>query len=104
MLHTVKIAGVQMRSFNGEVGTNLQKAESLVTQAAQAGAQLVVLPELFRSYCASAGRFSTRWCWSLPAVVPGNTINCIPGDGNGPTFAPEMVLSWPTPTWGSWGS
>jgi len=46
---TVKIAAVQMRSTNGKVSVNLQKAETLVTRATQAGAQLVVLPEVFNT-------------------------------------------------------
>ncbi len=45
----LKIAAVQMRSAYREVEANLSKAEKLVRKAAQAGAKLVVLPELFNS-------------------------------------------------------
>ncbi|HBX70516.1 MAG TPA: hypothetical protein DEH25_14325, partial [Chloroflexi bacterium] len=43
------LAAVQMRSAYGEVEANLVKAEGLVRSAAEAGAKLVVLPELFNT-------------------------------------------------------
>jgi len=45
----IKIAAVQMSRVYGEIETNLAIAEQLVSQAVDAGAQLVVLPELFDS-------------------------------------------------------
>jgi predicted amidohydrolase len=49
MSATLKIAAVQMRSTDGDVDANLAKAEGLISEAAQAGAGLVVLPELFNT-------------------------------------------------------
>lgn len=49
MSHVITVAAVQMRSVNGEVDANLQKAAALVTRAAQSGARLIVLPELFNT-------------------------------------------------------
>jgi N-carbamoylputrescine amidase len=45
----LKIAAVQMTAKTGDVDYNIQQAENLVTQAFQAGAEWVVLPEFFTS-------------------------------------------------------
>jgi len=45
----LKVAAVQMRSFYEEVEANLTKAEGLIREAAQVGAKVVVLPELFNT-------------------------------------------------------
>lgn len=42
-------AAIQMASEPEQIGSNLERAESLVRQAHQAGAALVVLPEMFSS-------------------------------------------------------
>ena len=49
----MKVAAVQMQALVGEVAENLDKALSYAEQAAEAGAKLICLPELF-----STGYFS----------------------------------------------
>ncbi len=49
MARTIKIAVVQMEAAPGLVDARLLRAEELVAGAAEAGAQLVVLPEVFNT-------------------------------------------------------
>jgi predicted amidohydrolase len=65
-----KVAAVQMICASGEVEQNFQKAEALIRQAAEAGALLVVVPELFDSGYRVEEKDS-----ALATTIPGSTTN-----------------------------
>lgn len=64
----MSVAAVQMRSGNGRRDANLEHAAQLVGQAAQAGAQLVALPELF-----STGYWLCEQAWESAEPQDGPT-------------------------------
>lgn len=49
MADTIKVAAIQMRAALGDVAANLRKAEMLLEEALQKGAQWAILPEFFTS-------------------------------------------------------
>ncbi len=65
---TISIAIVQMEVTPGPVSERLERAGKLIAQAAQAGAQLVALPELFNT--GYAYRDSTFPWQSLRTALP----------------------------------
>jgi N-carbamoylputrescine amidase len=64
----LRVAAVQMLSENGECRANLQRARDLVQQAAEAGATLVALPELF-----SGGYWLNEQAWDTAEPQDGPT-------------------------------
>jgi len=69
MARTIKISAIQMDSNPAPTADRLGRADKLVMQAAQAGAQLVVLPELFNTGYAYADKN-----FSLAESMDGATV------------------------------
>ena len=71
-LRPVKVGAVQM-SVSEDMGSNLRKAELMVSKAAAQGAEVVCLPELF------AWRYfpSSRSSKPVPQTIPGPVSNAL---------------------------
>ena len=65
---SLRVSAVQMASENGERQSNLERAGRLVQQAADAGAKLVALPELF-----SGGYWLSEQAWDTAEPQDGPT-------------------------------
>ena len=66
---TIRVAAVQIESKHGCIEANLNHAISFIEQAALAGAQLVVLPELFPS-----GYIPNENLWNVAETTDGPTV------------------------------
>ena len=66
--HSLCVAAVQMVSENGRREVNLERASLMVQQAAQAGGQLIALPELF-----SGGYWLNEQAWETAEPQDGPT-------------------------------
>ena len=51
-IHTIKFAAIQMQAILANVERNLETAQRLIREAAEQGADWIVLPEFFTSACA----------------------------------------------------
>ena len=73
MPREINVAAIQLYSAPGRVEANLKAAEALVREAADAGAELVVLPEFFNTgyqfsddtYVLAEWRQGRTWLWLL---------------------------------------
>jgi N-carbamoylputrescine amidase len=69
MTKTIRVAAVQMNCQPGEVANNLAHAETMVTQAVEGGAELVLLPELMPS-----GYLATEEIWNSAETINGRVV------------------------------
>ncbi len=66
----IRIAAVQAKSCLGQVKNNLEHFTPLIEQAAQKGAQLIVLPEL-----AASGYSMSKLIWNVAETRDGPTVH-----------------------------
>ncbi|MGQ9757520.1 MAG: carbon-nitrogen hydrolase family protein [Actinomycetota bacterium] len=66
---TLRVGAVQMESVDGDIEGNLQRATRLLEEAAERGAQLVVLPEFMPT-----GYIFTREIWDAAEPREGPTL------------------------------
>ena len=69
MAKTVRVAGIQMESKDGQIEYNLRHATSLVNDAAARGAKLILLPEFMPT-----GYRMTRAIWDAAEPKQGTTV------------------------------
>ena len=69
MPRKIRVAAVQMNCRPGEVAQNLAHAEAMVSNAAEQGAALVLLPELMPS-----GYMATEEIWGSAETINGRSV------------------------------
>lgn len=70
MPRTIKVATAQMDATPAPLSERLERAERIVAQAAQAGAQLIVLPELFNiGYAYTDNNFNVAESFNGPTAA-----------------------------------
>jgi len=65
----LRVAAVQMNCIPGEVDANLKRAEEMVLETVEQGAELVLLPELMPS-----GYFATEEIWDFAETIQGESV------------------------------
>ena len=68
-VRTLRVAAVQMESKNGQVEANLEHATRFIEKAAEAGAQLIILPEFMPT-----GYVFTNAIWEGAETGEGPTV------------------------------